>query len=58
MARSDKPDNLNTIINLIIKINNRLYKCNLKKKGHYLTQYKKNGHNYSSYSLIELDAIS
>ena len=55
MARSDKPDDLQELIALVVKIDNRIYKQSLEKKGQYSQEhkYKKSYNKY--YSLMELD---
>jgi hypothetical protein len=36
MARSDRPDDLKDIIKIAVRIDNRIYKCALEKKGPYM----------------------
>jgi hypothetical protein len=44
MCRSDKPDDLKEMIDLAVKIDNRLYERNLEKRGHYDMGQKKGKH--------------
>jgi hypothetical protein len=41
VARSDKPDDLQELIVLAVKINNRIYKRSLEKKGQYSQEHKR-----------------
>jgi hypothetical protein len=61
MARSGKPEDLNAMIDLAVRIDNRLFERSLEKKGHYPTSHgmnRKSGRNFSSHSPMELDATA
>ena len=55
VTRSDKPDNLQELIVLTIKINNRIYEWSLEKRGQYSQEYKYKKPYNKYYLLIELD---
>ena len=57
MTRSDKPDDLQKLITLAVKINNRIYKRNLEKKGQYSQEYKCKKPYNKYYSPIQVDTI-
>jgi hypothetical protein len=57
ISRSDKPDDLNDMIQMAVKIDNRLYERTLEKKGAYSNDYKKEKkHGRHYHSPMELDA--
>jgi hypothetical protein len=58
VTRSDKLDNLQEFIALIIKINNRIFKRSLEKRGQYLQEHKRKKLYNKYYSLIKLDVIA
>jgi hypothetical protein len=55
MARSDKPDNLQELIALTVKINNRIYKQSLEKKGQYSQEHKRKQLYNKYHSSIQVD---
>ena len=57
MARSDKPDDLQELIALAVKIDNRMYERSLEKKGQYSQEHKRKQPYNKYHSPIQVDAI-
>jgi len=59
IARRDRPDTLEGMIETAVKIDNRVFERNLEKRGHYNGGHekKKKGHHGRWNSPMELDAI-
>jgi hypothetical protein len=55
VARSDKPDDLQELIALTVKIDNRMYERSLEKRGQYSQEHKRKKSYNKYHSPMELD---
>jgi hypothetical protein len=56
VARSDKPDDLQELIALAVKIDNRMYERSLEKKGQYSQEHKRKQPYNKYHSPMQVDA--
>ena len=55
MIRSDKPDDLQELITLAVKIDNRIYERSLETRGQYFQEYKRKKSYNKYHSPMQVD---